>query len=95
MNQIIVAFVTGLTTGGLSCMAVQGGLLASSLAHQVEQDMLAAGRKKGRLAPPPKTALPISLFLLSKLIAYTILGFLLGLLGSVLTLNAMARAVLL
>jgi hypothetical protein len=32
-GRIMVAFVTGLTTGGLSCLAVQGGLLASSLAH--------------------------------------------------------------
>jgi hypothetical protein len=40
MNQIIVAFVTGLTTGGLSCLAVQGGLLASSLGRQIEQDVL-------------------------------------------------------
>ena len=40
MNQIFVAFITGLTTGGLSCLAVQGGLLASSLGHQLEQDML-------------------------------------------------------
>src|SRR5512142_806516 len=40
MNQFIVAFITGLTTGGLSCLAVQGGLLASSLAHQLEQDMV-------------------------------------------------------
>ena len=40
MSQLIVAFVTGLTTGGLSCLAVQGGLLASSLAHQIEQDYL-------------------------------------------------------
>ena len=39
-NAIIVAFITGLTTGGLSCLAVQGGLLASSLAHQIEQDYL-------------------------------------------------------
>ncbi len=41
MNQYLIAFITGLTTGGLSCLAVQGGLLASSLAHQIEQDMLA------------------------------------------------------
>src|SRR4026207_1546242 len=40
MSQLIVAFVTGLTTGGLSCLAVQGGLLASSLAHQLEQDYI-------------------------------------------------------
>jgi len=40
MNQYLVAFITGLTTGGLSCLAVQGGLLASSLERQMEQDLL-------------------------------------------------------
>jgi sulfite exporter TauE/SafE len=95
MQQYILAFVTGLTTGGLSCLAVQGGLLASSLAHQIEQDILEAGTQKGKRVVHPKTALPIALFLLSKLAAYTILGFLLGLLGSVLTLNSTVRAVLL
>jgi hypothetical protein len=35
-GQLVVAFVTGVTTGGLSCLAMQGGLLASSLAHQIE-----------------------------------------------------------
>src|SRR5215216_3258928 len=40
LSQLAVAFITGLTTGGLSCLAVQGGLLASSLAHQIEQDYL-------------------------------------------------------
>ncbi len=50
MSQLIVAFITGLTTGGLSCLAVQGGLLASSLAHQIEQDYVehAAQNKKQR-----------------------------------------------
>src|SRR5580765_2893560 len=37
-SQLVVAFVTGLTTGGLSCLAVQGGLLAGTLAHQIEED---------------------------------------------------------
>src|SRR6185369_10947264 len=48
LSQLTVAFITGLTTGGLSCLAVQGGLLASSLAHQIEQDYLeqAAQRRK-------------------------------------------------
>ncbi|KAF0108842.1 MAG: hypothetical protein FD146_728 [Anaerolineaceae bacterium] len=95
MEQYLVAFITGLTTGGLSCLAVQGGLLASSLAHQIEQDILEAGTQKGKRVAHPKTALPIALFLLSKLVAYTILGFLLGLLGSVLTLNSTVRAILL
>ncbi|MBI4731784.1 MAG: sulfite exporter TauE/SafE family protein [Chloroflexi bacterium] len=95
MEQYLVAFITGLTTGGLSCMAVQGGLLASSLAYQIEQDMLTAGNKKSKRVTRPKTALPIVLFLLAKLVAYTFLGLLLGLLGSVLTLNATLRAILL
>jgi sulfite exporter TauE/SafE len=82
MQQYLIAFITGLTTGGLSCLAVQGGLLASSLAHQIEQDILEAGTQKGKRVAHPKTALPIALFLLSKLVAYTILGFLLGLLGA-------------
>ena len=100
MNQIILAFVTGLTTGGLSCLAVQGGLLASSLAHQLEQDVLnqpsARRKKSGRKVsqPRPQTALPIALFLGAKVVAYTLLGILLGFLGSVLTLNATLRAIL-
>lgn len=88
--DLILAFVTGLTTGGLSCLAVQGGLLASSLAHQIEND-LGSGAARSR----PKVAKPIALFLLAKLVAYTLLGLLLGALGSMLQLSATLRAVLL
>lgn len=116
MNQYLIAFITGLTTGGLSCLAVQGGLLASSLAHQIEQDMLSQNvkakprssgkhRSSGKPLPTgkttsaskfrPRTALPIALFLGAKLIAYTLLGFLLGALGTVLQLTPMMRAILL
>jgi uncharacterized protein len=103
MSQLVVAFVTGLTTGGLSCLAVQGGLLASSLAHQIEQDYLEqtsqAVHKKQRgkkiqAQPRSNTALPILLFLGAKVVAYTLLGALLGLLGSYLTLSPITRAVL-
>jgi sulfite exporter TauE/SafE len=100
-SQLIVAFVTGLTTGGLSCLAVQGGLLASSLAHQIEQDYVehAAQNKKQRgkknqPKPHSSSALPIFLFLIAKIVAYTLLGALLGLLGSYLTLSPATRAVL-
>lgn len=34
MNNIWLAFITGLTTGGISCFAVQGGLLASALTEE-------------------------------------------------------------
>lgn len=70
-------------------MAVQGGLVTGSLAHQIETD-LSGGRdgKKSRLA------LPIALFVTAKLVAYTLLGFLLGWLGSALSLSPVAKGVL-
>jgi sulfite exporter TauE/SafE len=99
MDQILIAFITGLTTGGLSCLAVQGGLLAGSLAHQIEQDqlraVLPAGKKARRSRPRGNTALPIMLFLLAKLAVYTLLGALLGLAGSFLTFDPITRAILL
>src|SRR5829696_8588978 len=101
MSQLVVAFITGITTGGLSCLAVQGGLLASSLAHQIEQDYIQQAaqhtpRKKSKIQPPARSssAFPIFLFLVAKLVAYTLLGALLGWLGSYLTLSPMMRAFL-
>jgi len=100
LNNILIAFITGLTTGGLSCLAVQGGLLASSLSNQIEKDFQAAGVKnrKSKNNPkqkPSKLALPILVFLVAKLVAYSILGFLLGMVGQVFQLSPIARAVLL
>jgi len=101
MNQYLVAFITGLTTGGLSCLVVQGGLLASSLERQMEQDLLnrpvASGKKRARAVQRARSrmALPILLFLGAKILAYTLLGLLLGALGSVLKLNTTFRAILL
>lgn len=103
-SQLIVAFVTGITTGGLSCLAVQGGLLASSLARQIEQDYAeqttvargnSRGKKSKQVIARANSALPIFLFLVAKLIAYTLLGALLGWLGSYLALSPMTRALLL
>ena len=68
MTNIWLAFIAGLTTGGISCFAVQGGLLASSLTEE--------NKKKSTL-----------IFLGAKLVAYTLLGFLLGLLGSQLNIS--------
>ncbi len=65
MNQIWIAFLTGLTAGGISCLAVQGGLLASSLAQAEEN----------------KKQTSTIVFLISKIAIYTIAGFLLGLFG--------------
>lgn len=97
-SQLIVAFITGITTGGLSCLAVQGGLLASSLAHQVEQDyaeqVVARGKKSRHIAVRTNSAFPIFLFLVAKVITYTLLGALLGWLGSFLALSPTTRAFL-
>jgi sulfite exporter TauE/SafE len=72
MNPIILAFVTGLTTGGISCIAVQSGLLSSALAQKEEE----------------QSDLPyVGMFLVAKIIAHTILGFGLGLIGSSLTIT--------
>lgn len=78
MNQILLAFLTGITTGGLSCFAVQGGLLAGILAEQKKED-----RKK-----------TLIMFLTSKFIAHIILGALLGLLGSALIISTKTQGVM-
>lgn len=96
--NILLAFVTGLTTGGLSCLAVQGGLLASSLAGQIETDLQSAAAKTGRNQPAAQKrsgmAQPILAFLAAKMLAYTLLGFLLGWLGQMFQLSPFARAFL-
>lgn len=100
MENLIIAFVTGLTTGGLSCLAVQGGLLASTLANQIEKDLQGnapvgkKNRKQSAVVTRTQAAVPIGLFLAAKLAAYTILGFLLGFLGSMFQLSPMGRAIL-
>lgn len=67
-------------------MAVQGGLLAATIANR-EEEKLKEQAKKG-------SAIPIIAFLIAKLVSYTILGFLLGLLGSVFQLSLSLRTVL-
>ncbi len=89
MEALWIAFFTGLTTGGLSCMAVQGGLITGSLAYQVEKDIARNGN-----SAKPRLVLPILLFLIAKLVAYTALGFLLGLLGSAFSLSPTAKGIL-
>lgn len=82
--DLLVIFITGLTTGGLTCLAMQGGLLTSVIANQKESE-----HESGKFSKNDWQ--PVVLFLGTKLIAYTILGFLLGLLGSVLTLSLEVR----
>jgi uncharacterized protein len=103
LANLYVAFITGLTTGGLSCLAVQGGLLASSLAGQIEQDFQNKAPKSARKRREvraleakrrAKLVQPILAFLTAKVVAYTLLGFLLGLAGQMFQLSPIARAAL-
>ena len=79
-NVILLALLTGLTTGGLSCLAVQGGLLAASISANKNE---ANEKSMSRWSY-------VAVFLAAKLLAYTLLGFLLGLLGSALALTPKA-----
>ena len=84
--NLITIFLTGLLAGALTCLAVQGGLLAATIAQR-EEDRLKEKAKGGN-------ALPILSFLITKLIAYTILGFLLGYLGSIFTISLKTQVIL-
>lgn len=82
MNLWLI-FLTGLTSGGVTCAAMQGGLLASIIANQ----------KKGTQVPGfgKDDYLPVTAFLTTKLISHVILGFFLGWLGSRVELTLSAR----
>ncbi len=75
--NLLVIFLTGLTTGGITCLAMQGGLLAGVIANQ--KDLVTHKTQPDWI--------PVGLFLLTKLVAHVILGALLGWLGSVMTLS--------
>jgi len=83
--NLFTIFLTGLTTGGLSCLAMQGGLLTSVIANKKERELES---QEARLS---QDWLPVGIFLVSKLIAHTLLGFLLGFLGSQLELSLTVR----
>jgi sulfite exporter TauE/SafE len=71
-SNLLTIFLTGLFAGGVTCMAVQGGLLTAALAQQA----------KDRIS-----VRPLIIFLSVKLAAYTLLGVALGWLGSLLQLS--------
>lgn len=80
-------FLTGLLTGGLTCLAVQGGLLAATIAQHEEEKLRDKTLKIGN-------AVPILSFLVAKLGAYTILGLLLGWFGSLFQLSLTAQVIM-
>ena len=91
------ALLLGLTAGGLSCLAVQAGLLISSLADETEDELeesVVRAAKNHNFSRGPnerrRKVRIIGLFLLAKLAAYTTLGFLLGLFGKAIRLSPVA-----
>ncbi len=71
-------FLAGITLGGLGCMAVQGGLLAAQTAGKKSAEVL----------------LITLVFLFFRLLAYTLLGFLLGLVGRTVSVNSQVQSLL-
>lgn len=94
--NLFAIFLTGLTSGGVSCASVQGGLLASVIANQEKGEFInqKIEKKKNKknakqltlsentvLGIQKKDVLPVASFLFAKLLSHTLLGFALGLLG--------------
>lgn len=85
-KNLFTIFLTGLFVGGLTCMAVQGGLLAAVIANREEDSI----KKKIKINP----VLPLLAFILAKLLVYTFLGFLLGWLGSAFQISLRVQTIL-
>lgn len=81
MPNLWIIFTTGLIAGGLTCMAVQGGILTTALTRQEETD------------PKGSRSAGVAAFLLAKLFSHAVLGALLGWLGSFVTLSPRMQAV--
>ncbi len=90
MNLFLI-FFTGLTTGGLSCLAVQGGLLASIIANQKEQEHDGSRKNFSFRSFDQLDWLPVLMFLSTKLVAHVLLGGMLGALGSMISLSTEVR----
>ena len=86
MNPWVI-FLTGLSIGGLTCLAVQGGLLASTIANREEEEIEEGGSHKHNLWP-------VAAFLSTKLIVYTILGFVLGAFGGALSITTSTQIIM-
>ncbi|MEX2012841.1 MAG: sulfite exporter TauE/SafE family protein [Candidatus Levyibacteriota bacterium] len=82
-----VILLTGLTVGGLTCLAVQGGLLASVIAAREEEEIQEGINKRN-------TVFPTLAFLFAKLIAYTALGFILGAFGGAIGINQKTQIIM-
>jgi len=100
-TNLLYIFLTGLTTGGLTCLALQGGLLTSVIAKQEEKLLNSSSPKNtsNRHSRPDRESIqinsnsltPILSFLSAKLLIHTLFGFLLGMLGATISLSPVTR----
>lgn len=79
-----VVLLTGLTVGGLTCLAVQGGLLASVIAAKEEEEVEKQVNTKNPL-------IPTLAFLVAKFASHVALGFILGAFGGAISINQTAQ----
>lgn len=102
--DLVSVFIIGLTAGGLTCLVTQAGLLASALSRQVAVPATPSSQARSRRkASRPNTVMglqmatnhwPVVYFLAAKVVGYTLLGLLLGLLGSAVQLTPTAQGVM-
>lgn len=87
MDNLWVIFLTGLTVGGLTCLAVQGGLLASVIAAREGEEVKKKINARDTIAPTIA-------FIAAKFVSYTVLGFLLGTFGSTIGINGTVQTIM-
>ncbi|WP_144128073.1 sulfite exporter TauE/SafE family protein [Catellatospora sichuanensis] len=94
-TSLFSVLLLGLLAGGVSCAAVQGGLLAGLVSRQ-RQPVTTGPRPRGA-APAPTPGIgddlaPVGGFLAGKLASHTLLGALLGAVGTAVELGVHLRA---
>ncbi|GAB3671634.1 sulfite exporter TauE/SafE family protein [Saccharopolyspora sp. ID03-671] len=100
--DLIAVLLTGLLAGGVSCAAVQGGLLAGLITRQHRN---ATPAETGNTTVRTKTTqrplnqladdvAPVGGFLIGKLVSHSVLGALLGTLGTVVQMSVGTRTAL-
>jgi uncharacterized protein len=87
--NLAAVLVTGLLAGGISCAAVQGGLLAGLITRQRAASPQSTGT--GWRAQLGDDLAPVAGFLAGKLVSHALLGALLGALGGAVQLSVGAR----
>ncbi|MEU8001456.1 sulfite exporter TauE/SafE family protein [Catellatospora sp. NPDC049111] len=95
-TSLASVLLLGLLAGGVSCAAVQGGLLAGLVSRQRQPASPTTARRRG--TPPPTSAglsddlAPVGGFLIGKLASHALLGALLGAVGTAVQVGVQLRS---